>query len=46
MSNRPVNRAWFLKHSRMKAKQLDHLLDGLVAQGAVEVFDAASFARR
>jgi len=46
MSNRPVNRAWFLKHSRMKAKQLDRLLDGLVAQGAVEVFDAASLPRR
>jgi hypothetical protein len=46
MSNRPVNRAWFLKHSRMKAAQLDRLLERLVAQGAVEVVDVASFARR
>ena len=46
MSNRPVNRAWFLKHSRMNAKELDRLLDGLVAQGAVEVVDVSVYSRR
>lgn len=46
MSNRPVNRSWFLRHSRMKARQLDHLLDGLVAQGAVEVLDVSSYLAR
>ena len=43
MSNRPINRTWFLRHSRMKAKVLDALLDSLVAQGAVEVVDISAF---
>jgi hypothetical protein len=43
MSNRPVNRGWFLRHSRMKAKELDGLLDRLVAEGAVEVVDVSAY---
>lgn len=43
MSNRPVNRGWFLRHSRMKANELDGLLDRLVTQGAVEVIDVSSY---
>lgn len=43
MSNRPVNRGWFLRHSRIKPKELDGLLDRLVAQGAVEVIDVSSY---
>ena len=44
MSTRPVSREWFLKHSRMKAAQVDRLIDILVAQGAVEVVDVSAFA--
>ena len=43
MSNRPVSRGWFLRHSRMKAKDLDGLLDRLIAQGVVEVVDVSRF---
>jgi hypothetical protein len=43
MSNRPVNRSWFLRHSRMKAKVLDALIDGLVAQGAVEIINVSAY---
>lgn len=43
MSNRPVNRGWFLRHSRMKAKELDRLLDRLVAEGAIEVLDVSGY---
>lgn len=43
MSNRPVNRGWFLRHSRLKARELDGLLDRLIAQGAVEVLDVSSY---
>ena len=43
MSNRPVNRGWFLRHSRMKPKVLDGLIDGLVAQGAVEIIDVSAY---
>ena len=46
MSNRPVNRGWFLRHSRIKAKELDGLLDRLVTQGAVEVIDVSGYAGR
>lgn len=43
MSTRPVNRNWFVKHSRMKAVQIDSLLQILLAQNAVEVVDASAF---
>jgi hypothetical protein len=44
MSSRPVNRHWILASSRMRPKQLDGLLRGLIAQGVVEQIDPASFA--
>jgi hypothetical protein len=44
MSTRPVNRGWFLRHSRMKARELDRLLGRLVSQGAVEVVDVSGYA--
>jgi hypothetical protein len=43
MSTRPVNRGWFLRHSRMKAQELDRLLGRLVAQGAVEIVDISRY---
>ncbi|MEJ6022146.1 hypothetical protein [Ramlibacter sp. PS4R-6] len=43
MSNRPVSRNWFVRHSRMKAQQIDRLLNSLLAQGAVEVVDVSAF---
>ena len=45
MSTRPVNRRWFVKHSRMKARQIDGLLDTLLAQGVVEVVDVSDFSK-
>lgn len=44
MSTRPVNRNWFVRHSRMKPQQLDRLFEILLAQGAVEVVDVSAFA--
>ena len=43
MSNRPINRGWILRHSRMDEKELDGLLDRLVAQGAVEAIDVSNY---
>jgi hypothetical protein len=43
MSVRPVNRSWFVNHSRMKAAQIDRLLATLMAQGAVEVVDVSAY---
>ena len=43
MSNRPVNRHWILAHSRLRARQVDSLLERLVREGAVEAIDAAKF---
>ena len=44
MSNRPVNRSWFLRQSRLKACEVDGLIDGLIAQGVVEKVDISGFA--
>jgi hypothetical protein len=44
MSSRPVNRNWILSTSRMTPRQLDELLQGLIAQGAVEAIDPTTFA--
>jgi hypothetical protein len=46
MSSRPVNRQWMLARSRMRATELDSLLQGLVDEGAIEVIDPARFAGR
>jgi hypothetical protein len=43
MSNRPVNRAWFVKHSRMKPQQVDRLIDSLLACGALEAVDISGY---
>lgn len=45
MSNQPVNRQWLLGRFRLAPRQLDALLQQLVAQGSVEVIDPAHFAR-
>jgi hypothetical protein len=45
MSNRPVNRHWMLRHSKLRAPQLDALLRRLVAQGAVEALDVSRYPR-
>jgi hypothetical protein len=43
MSNRPLNRSWMLKHSRLGAARIDALLEKLVQQGALEVIDTSDF---
>lgn len=44
MSNRPINRRWILANSKLRAEQVDELLQRLVAEGAVEVIDGSKFA--
>lgn len=44
MSNRPINRRWILANSKLRAEQVDDLLERLVAEGAVEVIDGTKFA--
>ena len=46
MSSRPVNREWILAHSKLRAQDVDRLLARLIAQGAVEVIDAAQYTAR
>ena len=46
MSNQPVNRQWLLARCSLTPKQLDKLLNQLVADGALEVIDPARFAGR
>lgn len=43
MSNRPVNRHWILSNTKMRAPQVDALLQRLVDEGAVDVVDASKF---
>ena len=43
MSSRPVNRHWMLRNSRLRARQVDALLRGLLAQGAVEALDVSGY---
>lgn len=43
MSNRPVNREWILRNSRLKAAAIDRLLDLLVANDDVDVVDTSRF---
>jgi hypothetical protein len=44
MSSRPVNRHWILTSSRIAPRQLDGLLRGLIANGAVEAIDPTQYA--
>jgi hypothetical protein len=46
MSSQPVNRQWLLARTRMAPRQLDALLQALIAEGALEVIDPARFAGR
>ena len=46
MSHRPVNRQWLLAHSRLDAAAVDSLLAYLMAQGALDVTDAAKYRER
>ncbi|MBE7369615.1 hypothetical protein [Ramlibacter pallidus] len=46
MSSQPVTRQWLLARCSMAPRQLDALLEHLVADGALEVIDPALFAGR
>jgi hypothetical protein len=43
MSTRPINRSWILTHSKLRAEQVDQLLQRLIGEGAVEAIDGAKF---
>jgi hypothetical protein len=43
MSNRPVNRHWILANSKMRADEVDRLLQRLIDEDAVEVIDGSKF---
>jgi hypothetical protein len=43
MSHRPVNRHWILANSKLRAQEVDRLLERLVAEDAVEVIDGSKF---
>jgi hypothetical protein len=43
MSHRPVNRHWILSNSKLRAQDVDRLLERLVAQDAVDVVDGSKF---
>lgn len=46
MSNRPVNREWIARTSKLKPAGLDQLLDLLVERGEVDVVDTSKFGAR
>jgi hypothetical protein len=41
MSTRPINRGWILTHSKLRAEQVDQLLQRLLGEGAIEAINAA-----
>lgn len=43
MSHRPVNRNWLVNQSKLGPRQVDRLLQRLIADGAVEVIDSARY---
>lgn len=43
MSTRPVSRRWMMSHGKLSARRADALLDRLVAQGALDEINPASF---
>ncbi len=45
MSTRPVNRGWIMSHSRLRARDVDRLLQRLIAQDAVKIIDPSSYPR-
>jgi hypothetical protein len=46
MSHRPVNRRWFVTHSKLHAREVDQLLAHLIRVDAVEVIDGAKYLRQ
>ncbi|RYY73941.1 MAG: hypothetical protein EOO24_46225 [Comamonadaceae bacterium] len=44
MSNRPVNRSWMLRHSKVQPARIERLLAHLHEQDAIEVIDTSAFA--
>jgi len=44
MSQRPVNRGWIVRHSKMQPGEIDDLLHQLAAQDALQVIDVADYA--
>jgi hypothetical protein len=45
MSHRPVNRRWFVTHSKLPANEVDQLLQHLIGEDAVEVIDGSKYLR-
>jgi hypothetical protein len=43
MSHRPVNRRWFITHSKLHPREVDQLLDYLAGEGAVEIIDGSKY---
>jgi hypothetical protein len=43
MSHRPVNRRWFVTNSKLHAREVDQLLEHLIAENAVEVVDGSKY---
>lgn len=43
MSHRPVNKHWILANSKLRAAQVDKLLQRLIAEDAVEVIDGSKY---
>jgi len=44
MSQRPVNRGWIVRHSKMRPAEIEDLLHHLATQGALQVIDVAQYA--
>ena len=44
MSQRPVNRGWIERHSKMRPSQVEDLFHHLAAQDAVQVIDIRAYA--
>ena len=45
MSHRPVNRRWFVTHSKLQAREVDQLLQYLIGEDAIEVVDGSKYLR-
>jgi hypothetical protein len=43
MSQRPVNRRWFVTHSKLDAADVDRLLAHLIGEDAIEVIDGSKY---
>lgn len=45
MSHRPVNRRWFVTHSKLNVTEVDQLLAHLIGEDALEVIDGSKYLR-